>query len=274
MKIPLEDFFIDIIGKAQRGLHLDDASLAQRSRLERNQIEGLKAGSGDRNQITALGTALGLSPGALVESFENSWEPAEITLEGLAQFNTDLMGMTVNVYLVWDPSSREAAIFDAGVEPDELFKRIQAEHLTVKAIFITHTHGDHVAGLAEIVSRCKAPVFAPAAEPVGHSQPVREGFKYRVGSLEIEARLTNGHSAGGTSYLVSGLAKPVVIVGDSLFAGSMGGAPNAYEQARKNNREKILSLPPETIICPGHGPMTTVANERMHNPFFADRSSQ
>jgi glyoxylase-like metal-dependent hydrolase (beta-lactamase superfamily II) len=51
----------------------------------------------------------------------------------------------------------------------------------------------------------------------------------------------------------------------------MGGAPNAYEQARKNNREKILSLPPETIICPGHGPMTTVANERVHNPFFAKR---
>jgi glyoxylase-like metal-dependent hydrolase (beta-lactamase superfamily II) len=70
---------------------------------------------------------------------------------------------------------------------------------------------------------------------------------------------------------VSGLAKPVVVVGDSLFAGSMGGAPNAYEQARKNNREKILSLPPETIICPGHGPMTTVANERVHNPFFAKR---
>jgi hydroxyacylglutathione hydrolase len=271
MKVPLEDFFPDIIGKAQRGLHLDDATLVQQSRLERAEIERLKAGSGDRNQVAALGTALGLAPDALLESFDNSWEPKEITLEGLAQFNTDLLGMTVNVYLVWDPSSKEAAVFDAGVDADHLFKRVRAENLTVKAIFITHTHQDHVAGLADIVSRCHAPIFAPEAEPVSHSQRVREGFKHRLGSLEIEARLTNGHSAGGTSYLVSGLAKPVIIVGDSLFAGSMGGAPNAYEQARKNNREKILSLPPETIICPGHGPMTTVANERDHNPFFAEQ---
>jgi hydroxyacylglutathione hydrolase len=271
MKVPLEDFFPDIIGKAQRGLHLDDASLAQRARLERAQIEGLKAGSGDRSQVTALGTALDLAPGALVESFEKSWEPAEITLQGLAQFNTDLLGMTVNVYLVWDPSTREAAIFDAGVDADQLFKRIRAEKLTVKAVFITHTHQDHVAGLADILSQSRVPVFVPDAEPVAHAQRVREGFKYNLGSLEIEARLTNGHSAGGTSYLVSGLAQPVVIVGDSLFAGSMGGAPNAYDQARKNNREKILSLSPETIICPGHGPMTTVADERVHNPFFAVR---
>jgi hydroxyacylglutathione hydrolase len=271
MKVPLEDFFPDIIGKAQRGLRLDDASLAQRARLERDQIERFKTGSGDLNQVTALGIALDLAPGALVESFEKSWEPAELALEGLAQFNTDLLGMTVNVYLVWDPSSREAAIFDAGVEADHLFKRARAENLSVKAIFITHTHQDHVAGLSDILSQCRAPVFAPEAEPVAQSQPVSEGFKYNLGSLEVEARLTNGHSAGGTSYLVSGLAKPVVIVGDSLFAGSMGGAPNAYEQARKNNQEKILSLPPETIICPGHGPMTTVANERVHNPFFAER---
>jgi hydroxyacylglutathione hydrolase len=271
MKIPLEDFFPDIVGKAQRGLQLDDASLGRDSRLERAQIERLKAGTGDRNEIAALATALGLAPGPLLESFENSWEPAEIALEGLAQFNTDLLGMTVNVYLVWDPSSREAAIFDAGVDADHLFGRIRAENLTVKAIFITHTHQDHVAGLAEIVSLSKAPVFAPEAESLGHSERVREGFRYMLGSLEIEARLTNGHSPGGTSYLVLGLARPVVVVGDSIFAGSMGGAPNAYEQARKNNRAKILSLPPETIICPGHGPMTTVANERAHNPFLADR---
>jgi hydroxyacylglutathione hydrolase len=271
MKVPLEDFFSDIITKAQRGLRLDDSSLARRARLEPDEIERLKTGSGDRDQVAALGTALDLSPSALVESFEKSWEPAQIALEGLAQFNTDLMGMTVNVYLVWDPSSREAALFDAGVDADQLFKRIRAEKLTVRAVFITHTHQDHVAALEDILSQSHVPVFAPEAEPVAHAQRVREGFKHKLGSLEIEARLTNGHSAGGTSYLVSGLAEPVVIVGDSLFAGSMGGAPNAYDQARKNNREKILSLPPETIICPGHGPMTTVADERVHNPFFADR---
>jgi hydroxyacylglutathione hydrolase len=271
MKIPLEDFFVDIVGKAQRGLHLDDARLARTSGLEVTQIEQLKAGSGDRAQIRQLATALGLAGGPLLESFQQSWEPDEISLEGLAQFNTDLMGMTVNVYLVWDPSSREAALFDAGIDPDELFKRIRAENLILKAIFLTHTHQDHVASLADIAPRSKAPVFAPEAEPVSRSEPVSQGFKFGLGRLEIEAKLTNGHSAGGTSYLVTGLARPIIIVGDSLFAGSMGGAPNAYKQAIENNREKILTLPPETIICPGHGPMTTVANEKAHNPFVADR---
>jgi hydroxyacylglutathione hydrolase len=58
-------------------------------------------------------------------------------------------------------------------------------------------------------------------------------------------------------------------VGDSLFAGSMGGAPNAYKQALRNNIEKLLSLPGDSLICPGHGPLTTVANELNHNPFFS-----
>jgi hydroxyacylglutathione hydrolase len=271
MKIPLEDFFSDIVGKAQRGLHLDDAALARSCHLDRNQIEQLKAGTGDRTQVPQLAAALGLAGGPLLESFEQSWEPAEISLEGLAQFNTDLMGMTVNAYLIWDPSSREAALFDTGIDPDDLSKKGQAENLTLKAIFLTHAHQDHVASLADIASRSKAPVFAPEAEPVSHSKPVSEGFKFGLGKLEIQARLTNGHSAGGTSYLVTGLAKPVIVVGDSLFAGSMGGAPNAYKQAIKNNREKILTLLPETIICPGHGPLTTVANEKAHNPFVADR---
>ena len=98
---------------------------------------------------------------------------------------------------------------------------------------------------------------------------MREGDQFRLCKLRIEARLTNGHSPGGTSYVIDGLQAPAVIVGDSLFAGSMGGAPNEYQKALRNNTEKILSLPLETLICPGHGPLTTVANERKNNPFFA-----
>ena len=63
----------------------------------------------------------------------------------------------------------------------------------------------------------------------------------------------------------------IAIVGDSLFAGSMGGGNVSYEHAMRNNLEKILTLPDETIICPGHGPMTTVGEEKQHNPFFAGK---
>jgi glyoxylase-like metal-dependent hydrolase (beta-lactamase superfamily II) len=85
----------------------------------------------------------------------------------------------------------------------------------------------------------------------------------------METRLTFGHSPGGITYVVTGLARPIAIVGDSLFAGSMGGGNVSYHDALKNNLEKILTLSDATIICPGHGPMTTVGEEKEHNPFFA-----
>ena len=89
-----------------------------------------------------------------------------------------------------------------------------------------------------------------------------------IGSFEVRSVLTNGHSKGALSYLVSGLSRPVAFVGDALFSLSMGGAMRGYKLALSNNREKLLSLAPDTILCPGHGPMTTVAEELEHNPFF------
>jgi glyoxylase-like metal-dependent hydrolase (beta-lactamase superfamily II) len=69
--------------------------------------------------------------------------------------------------------------------------------------------------------------------------------------------------------VVKGLAKPVAIVGDAVFAGSMGGGGISYADALRTNKAEIFSLPDETIICPGHGPMTTLGEERKNNPFFA-----
>jgi len=105
----------------------------------------------------------------------------------------------------------------------------------------------------------------PAAETID------DGKKFRVGKIQIEARLTWGHSPGGMTFVVTGLARPIAIVGDSLFAGSMGGGTVSYKDAVRNNLEKILTLPDETIICPGHGPMTSVREEKRHNPFFAHK---
>ena len=91
---------------------------------------------------------------------------------------------------------------------------------------------------------------------------------WESGGLRIEPRSTWGHSKGGITFVVTGLARPVAIVGDAIFAGSMGGGGISYPAALQTNRDEILTLPPETILCPGHGPMTTVAEEREHNPFF------
>ena len=85
----------------------------------------------------------------------------------------------------------------------------------------------------------------------------------------MTTRTTSGHSKGGTTYLVEGLARPLAIVGDAIFAGSMGGGMVSFDDAWKNNREKILTLPDETVLCPGHGPLTSVSEEKRNNPFFA-----
>ena len=93
-----------------------------------------------------------------------------------------------------------------------------------------------------------------------------------IDSLSIKAKHTHGHSVGGMTYLIEGLAKPVAVVGDAIFAGSMGGGMVSYEDALLTNREKIMSLPDDTILCPGHGPLTTVGEEMQNNPFFPEFS--
>ncbi|HEX4201406.1 MAG TPA: MBL fold metallo-hydrolase, partial [Chthoniobacterales bacterium] len=230
-------------------------------------ISRLRSGSGTRVEVEALAHALELQSEALWESFQRSWEPEPVSIDGLDQVNTDLLGTTVNTYLVWDPDSRSCALFDAGIEPTTLRKICESKSLKVESIFITHTHEDHVAALEEIAAETSAKVFGPALEPVSGATTVQERDRFEIGRLGIEVRLTNGHSPGGVSYVITGLAAPVAVVGDSLFAGSMGGAPNAYGLALKNNREKLMTLPAETIVCPGHGPMTTIGEERQHNPF-------
>jgi glyoxylase-like metal-dependent hydrolase (beta-lactamase superfamily II) len=141
--------------------------------------------------------------------------------------------------------------------------------LHVELILLTHTHPDHVADLPSLQEETGADVFATAREPLPGAEPIEEGKRFALGHLQIDTRLTWGHSPGGITYVVTGLADPVAIVGDSLFAGSIGGGNVSYRDALQNNLQKILTLPDDTIICPGHGPMTTVGEEKKHNPFFA-----
>jgi hydroxyacylglutathione hydrolase len=267
MKIPLEDLFEDIIGKAQRGLKLSDEEVAAKAGLASSTLKRLRTGSGTRVEVDALARALELMPEPLWESFQRGWEPEPVSVDGLEQVNTDMLGFTVNTYLAWDPSSRSGALFDAGIELATLLAIRDSRNLKLESIFITHTHEDHVAALKEIAAKTGARVFGPSLEPVSGATSVQEGNRFEIGKLKVEAMLTNGHSPGGISYVIEGLSVPVAVVGDSLFAGSMGGAPNAYALALTNNREKLMTLPADTVLCPGHGPVTTVGEERQHNPF-------
>ena len=97
---------------------------------------------------------------------------------------------------------------------------------------------------------------------------MEHGDVFAIGALTVSARLTWGHAEGGITYVVDGLDSLIAVVGDAMFAGSMGGGKVSYEDALRTNREEILSLPDDTILCPGHGPLTTVGEEKAHNPFF------
>jgi len=201
-----------------------------------------------------------------------AWDPEKLDdVPGLAQFNTNYGDMTVNAYLVWDPATRAAVAFDTGADCTTMLRRAGRQDLAFKFILLTHAHPDHIADLERLKSETGAVVYISELEAVRGSEDIAEGERFGLGSLSIEARETSGHSAGGMTFVVNGLSRPVAIVGDSLFAGSMGGGAVSYEDALRNNREKILTLPDETIVCPGHGPLTTVGKEKCDNPFFAGK---
>lgn len=270
--IPLEDNFADIIGKAQRGLRLSDTELAEKARVSSQQIRKLREGEYDELALVRVGSALGLAGRALEELATGKWQPKDLEkIDGLADFNTRYHDITVNSYLIWDPKTKDGAACDTGADCKEMLRFAKKESVQIRTILLTHAHPDHVADLARLREETGARVFAPAKEPIAGAESIEEGKHLRLGKIDIEARVTSGHSPGGITFVVTGLARPIAIVGDSIFAGSMGGGTVSYEDAVRNNLEKILTLPDETIICPGHGPMTTVGEEKKHNPFFAGK---
>ncbi len=273
MSIPLEDNFTDIIGKAQRGLQISDSQLADKSGASTEAIRRLHEGEFHRPTIEQIAPILQLNSESLTALAEQQWQPDEVQLEGLAQFNTPYHDMMVNAYLVWDPATKDAVAFDTGGDCSALLERSEAAGLTIRLILLTHSHPDHVADLDRLIRETAAPVYLSKRESVPQAEPITAGEVFDVGGLTIEPILTCGHSPGGLTYFIRGLDQPVAIVGDSLFAGSMGGGNVSYEDALRNNLEKIMTLPNDTILCPGHGPITTVLEEKRHNPFFAGAAS-
>jgi hydroxyacylglutathione hydrolase len=268
--IPLEDNLGDIIGKAQRGLELSDTQLAEKARVNSQTLRKLREGEFEELTVLRIAPVLGLAGRALCDLATGKWQPKRIKdIDGLAQFTTRYGDMTVNSYLVWDAGLKDAVAFDTGADCTPILKRATRENLSIKMILLTHAHVDHIAALAELKKKTGAPAFIPEREKIPEAEPIEEGRHFSLGKIDIDTRLTWGHSRGGMTYVVNGLARKVAIVGDSIFAGSMGGGSVSYHDAVKNNLEKILTLPDETIICPGHGPMTTVGEEKLHNPFFA-----
>ncbi|NNE93453.1 MAG: MBL fold metallo-hydrolase [Verrucomicrobiales bacterium] len=272
MNIPIEDFFEDIIAKTMRGRRVTEAELAEKTGVASDVLSRLCRGEFcDEDALRKVAKELDLDAEALTVSASKSWYPRSVSVDGVEIFNTPYRDMRVNAFLIWDPETKTAACFDTGTDSQPMLEEANSRGLTIEAIFLTHTHNDHIADLQRLEAGIEGEVkkFSNAEEPWPGTKTFEEGAEFSIGNLKVETRTTSGHSVGGTTYVISGLAQPVAVVGDAMFAGSMGGGMISFEDAWENNREKILTLPDETVLCPGHGPMTTVGEEKRHNPFFA-----
>lgn len=269
--ISLEDFHEDIIGKAMRGLGIGKNEMACRLNVERCQIDFVLDGGSDEELIDAMAKILGLDGAKLIRSAKKQWSPAPIALSNLKQFNLPFGDMFVNAYVIWDEDNLNAWIFDTGPVAQPITDFLKEKNLQVDAIFLTHSHRDHIACLEELRATVgNPPFFIHELELLDNCQAIKAGFNYRCGPLILEAKHTHGHSTGGMTYVLQGLRQPLAVVGDAIFAGSMGGGMISYTEALQTNRENIMTLASETILCPGHGPMTTVEEEKENNPFFPE----
>jgi hydroxyacylglutathione hydrolase len=195
-------------------------------------------------------------------------------------------GFAENCYLVADPETGDAAIVDPGEEVDLFRARLAHEGWTLRAIWLTHAHIDHLAGVAALCAGGGVPIFLhPADRPLYDYAPqqaamfgldatplpppdreLADGESIAVGSCGFRVIHTPGHTPGGVSLVGHGVA----FVGDTLFAGSIGRTdlPGGNIEALLSSiHEKLFALPDATVVYCGHGPATTIGAEKKHNPF-------
>ncbi|MBN1404136.1 MAG: MBL fold metallo-hydrolase [Opitutales bacterium] len=271
----LEDSWLDLIEKARQGLGIDQCSLCTRAGIDNRQWRQLKSGRIDEDAIGSVAKALGLGIRGTLMLARDQYAPPSVSVDGLLQLVMPfpMLGSpdgTVNAYLIYDKDSSDALVFDGGTEAEPFFAAIEKLKLNVRAVFITHTHRDHIGALPSLHSSFPdAPVYAHHSELLSDCmKPVEDGETLSIGAFTVEARHTPGHSTGSMCYVVEGLERPVAIVGDALFAGSAGRSGAYWKTAIETLKNRILSLPEGTLICPGHGPTSTVEYERRNNPLF------
>lgn len=194
-----------------------------------------------------------------------------------------------NCYIVGSSSTKQGIIIDPGAEANTIVSAVQQMSLSVSLIVVTHAHMDHVDALHAIKEKTDAQFalheaekellstapmrmltslgLSPSKSPPQPDRLLKDGDRIDVDELHFEVLHTPGHSPGGICLLGHG----VVFSGDTLFNFGIGRtdfAGGSYEQLMNSIHQKLMVLPDETIVYPGHGPATTIGDERRGNPFL------
>lgn len=274
--IPLEDELGDVIDKALHGAGLTVEAAADRSGVAASKIRDAidyrpDFGPGELGRLAA---ALGLNEVGLCALAAGRYPRppiARLPFEVWPLRMPHGIGVA-NAYAVAERSSARGLLFDTGSSLAALEAAWPPAVRGVLAVFLTHVEAEHAGGLCDVVARFGVEAaFVPDGAPAPCGRGIAEGWRRRFGGLEVAAFATPGHAAAHNCYAVTAAAQPgapgLLLSGDLVFAGSAGGGYFSAVQLRTHLRRLLGSLPPETVIAPGHGPMTTVANERRFNPF-------
>lgn len=264
----LEDDACDILRKARSGLGLSREALSRAAGVPRSCLVRMESGGdGSDDEWRAVASVLGLAPAPLVEIARGRWCPGPPDgglLSHVVTVPSYLRGYQVRCYLLGCRTGGSAILFDCGVDAEAVLSALRDREWTLSSILVTHGHGDHIGALDGIVRHARPD------EVVLPSQGARGGA-WRCGPFRVERAPTPGHTADSVSYVVFGEpgAPWACVVGDLLFAGSVGGAGHDHAVLLRSVRDVVLALPDDVAILPGHGPTTTVGEERRHNPFLA-----
>ena len=197
-----------------------------------------------------------------------------------------------NCSVIGDESTREALVIDPGDDIDEVLALVRKHNLQVKQVVITHAHIDHVGGAMKLRAATGAPILlnqndyallemldvqaawigmpAPGKVEIDHS--IGEADAVKTGNLAAQVLYTPGHTEGSICLYFP--AEKKLIAGDTLFAGSIGRTDlpgGSFEKIIRSLHERVLALPDETVVVPGHGPLTSIGKERESNPFLVRR---
>ncbi len=271
----LEDHLGDIIRKARVAAGVEASRVATAAGLTLDELGALEqSGVVVKSPNYAEFAPLIDLVASKLERIASGWLPAPIdysVYRHLRVITTAGDDMTVNAYLIWDDVTREAALFDTGFDIGPVVKLVEEHGLYLRHLFITHSHEDHIAAITPLRDLFPKIKLHSNMAAVPSEQRIQLNDAVILGGLRISSRETPGHCADGVTYVVEGFpesAPNVAIIGDCIFAGSMGRPNQSVALLKQKVREQIFTLPKTTLVCPGHGPLTTIDEQLEVNPFF------